>query len=102
MNPGLLSEGISAFTKSVVEEGALTCLEALGYSIAHGPDIAPGELAAERKTYGQVLLEGRLRQALALCFRQASGSIRCSIAIVSNSRPVTWRLALPKVAISRP
>ncbi len=54
-----------AFTESVVEEAALAWLGALGYSIAHGPDIAPGELAAERKDYGQVLLEDRLRQALA-------------------------------------
>ena len=28
------------------------------------PDIAPGEPAAERQTYEQVLLEGRLREAL--------------------------------------
>ena len=56
---------MSAFTESVVEEATLAWLEALGYSIAHGPHIAPGELAAERKDYGQVVLEDRLRQALA-------------------------------------
>jgi type I restriction enzyme R subunit len=53
------------FTESVVEEAALGWLGALGWSIAHGPDIAPGELLAERKDYGQVVLEDRLRQALA-------------------------------------
>src|SRR3990172_10106960 len=56
---------MSGFSESVVEEAALAWLKALGYTIAHGPDIAPGELAAERKDYGQVLLEDRLRQALA-------------------------------------
>src|SRR6267142_1475659 len=56
---------MGGFTESVVEEAALAWLGALGYSIAHGPDIAPGELAAERDDYGQVLLEDRLRQALA-------------------------------------
>ena len=43
----------------------LSWLQALGYSVLHGPDIAPGELLAERVNYGQVILEGRLCQALA-------------------------------------
>ena len=52
------------FTESVVEEAALAWLEGLGYTILHGPDIAPGEPFAERDDYGQVVLERRLRQAL--------------------------------------
>ena len=56
---------MSGFTESEVEEAALAWLKSLGYSVLHGPDIAPGELAAERKDYGQILLEERLRQALA-------------------------------------
>jgi len=55
----------TAFTESVVEEAALEWLAALQYGVLHGPDIAPGELLAERKDYGQVILEDRLRQALA-------------------------------------
>jgi type I restriction enzyme R subunit len=53
-----------AFTESVVEEATLAWLESLGYTILHGPDIAPGQPFAERDDYGQVVLEGRLRQAL--------------------------------------
>jgi len=34
------------FTESVVEQVALARPESLGHSIAHGPDIAPRELAA--------------------------------------------------------
>ena len=30
--------------------------EGLGYAVLHGPDIAPGEPAAERATYGEVVL----------------------------------------------
>ena len=56
---------MTTFTESVVEEAALAWLKALGYSVLHGPHIAPGELAAERRDYGQVLLEDRLRRALA-------------------------------------
>ena len=53
------------FTESIVEEAALEWLEALGYSIAHGPEIGCGQPGAERADWGQVVLELRLRQALA-------------------------------------
>jgi type I restriction enzyme, R subunit len=53
------------FTESTVEEAALEILEGLGYTILHGPEIAPGELLAERADYSEVVLVGRLRQALA-------------------------------------
>jgi type I restriction enzyme R subunit len=55
------------FTESLVEDAALAWLEALGYAVAHGPDIAAGEPGAERSdpNYRDVLLEQRLRQALA-------------------------------------
>lgn len=52
------------FTESVVEEAALAWLESLGWIKKYGPEIAPGELAAERQDYSQVVLEDRLRQAL--------------------------------------
>ena len=52
-------------TESVVEDAALDWLDGLGWSVAHGPDIAPDTLAAERADYGQVVLERRLRDALA-------------------------------------
>jgi type I site-specific restriction-modification system R (restriction) subunit len=56
---------VSRFAESVVEDAALAWLEGLGWSIKDGPEIAPGELAAERSDYGQVVLTERLRQALA-------------------------------------
>jgi type I restriction enzyme R subunit len=60
------------FTESVVEEAGLAWLEGLGYTILHGPDIAPGEPFAEREDYGQVVLDRRLRQALQRLNPQAS------------------------------
>jgi hypothetical protein len=36
----------------------------LGYAVGHGPHLAPGEPAAERDSFGEVLLVGRLREAL--------------------------------------
>lgn len=38
---------MTVFTESVVKDDALTWLEGLDYSLKHGPDIAPGEPAAE-------------------------------------------------------
>jgi type I restriction enzyme R subunit len=51
-------------TESIVEEAALHWLQELGYSILHGPDIAPGEPKAERAGYGDVILVDRLRAAM--------------------------------------
>ena len=53
------------FTESVVEDAALGWLKSLGWSIVHGPDIAPDTLNAERTDYGHVVLEQRLRHSLA-------------------------------------
>ena len=41
---------MTTFTESIVEQAALAWLEGLGWKIAHGPDIAPGEPAEEAKT----------------------------------------------------
>lgn len=53
------------FTESTVEEAVLEWFHGLDYAVLHGPDIAPEEPAAERTSYGDVVLAGRLRDALA-------------------------------------
>src|SRR2546421_547512 len=50
--------------ESDVEEFALTQLAALGYDCIKGEDIAPDEPASERRNYGEVVLRGRLEEAL--------------------------------------
>jgi len=57
---------LRAFTESVVEEAGLEWLEGLDYEVLGGPEIAAGELGAERSdpSYRDVILERRLRQAL--------------------------------------
>ena len=55
---------MTRFTESTVEAAALEWLEALGWRVAHGPDIAPDSTHAERADYTQVVLEHRLRDAL--------------------------------------
>ena len=56
---------MSQFSESVVEQAALAWLESAGWSVRNGATIAPGESAAERDDYGQVVLAQRLRDALA-------------------------------------
>ena len=55
---------MTRFTELEVEEVALDWLENLGWGIAHGPDIAHDSTQPERSGYGDVILEGRLRDAL--------------------------------------
>jgi type I restriction enzyme R subunit len=56
-----------SFTESVVEEATLAWLEALGFGVLHGPDMAAGEPGGERTDPNcrDTLLEPRLRRALA-------------------------------------
>jgi hypothetical protein len=49
----------SAFTESVVEQAAPAWLEGIGWPVRNGTDIAPDGPAAERRDYGQVVLELR-------------------------------------------
>jgi type I restriction enzyme, R subunit len=52
-------------TEDTLEQAALDWFEDLGYARVFGPDIAPEEPAAERMSFSDVVLEGRLRAALA-------------------------------------
>ena len=52
------------FTESTVEDAALAWLEAVGWQVTHGSDIAPDMPTAERADYGEVVLAQRLRDAL--------------------------------------
>ena len=55
----------AALSESTVEAVALDRLGSLGWTVLNGPDIAPDAPTAERTDYGEVVLQGRLRSALA-------------------------------------
>jgi type I restriction enzyme R subunit len=55
---------MSALNEAIVEDAALEWFGELGYAVGHGPHIAPGEPAAERESFGDVVLVDRLRAAL--------------------------------------
>ena len=72
------------FTESLVEEAALSWFKELTYAVAHAPHLAPGEIAAERKSFSDVILIGRLRDAIA----------RLNPAIASDAREEALRKVL--------
>lgn len=51
-------------TESLLEDATLEWFRDLGYSIDHGPSIAPGEPRSERSTFSEVVLVGRLSDAI--------------------------------------
>lgn len=51
-------------TEALVEEAALGWFQELGYAVLAGPRLAPGEPAAERDAFSDVVLMGRLREAI--------------------------------------
>jgi type I restriction enzyme R subunit len=60
--------------ESIVEDAALEWFGELGYAVGHGPHLAPGEYAGgtlipafsqkEKEKDGEVVLVGRLREAI--------------------------------------
>jgi type I restriction enzyme R subunit len=56
MSPALREAGLEAVVLQLLGE--------LGWTVWQGPDIAPGEPAAERDDYREVVLVGRLREAV--------------------------------------
>lgn len=55
---------MTALDESTVEQAALDWFTELGYAVARGPDLAPNEPAAERDSFSDVVLVGRLRSAI--------------------------------------
>ena len=53
-----------SLNESIVEDAALTWFRDLGNSDGHGRQLAPGEPAAERDSFGEIVLVGRLREAI--------------------------------------
>lgn len=56
---------MSGITEGVVEEACLEYFRALGYHSLHGPEIGPGEPAEQRSSWEEVVLKGRLTDAVA-------------------------------------
>jgi type I restriction enzyme R subunit len=55
---------LSSLSESVVEPAALEWLATPDYAVLHGPEIAPGEIYAERQEFRQAVLDRRLGETL--------------------------------------
>ncbi|RYD29097.1 MAG: hypothetical protein EOP86_22165, partial [Verrucomicrobiaceae bacterium] len=53
-----------SLNESMIEDAALEWFGELGYAIGHGPHLAPGEPEAGRASFADVVLRGRLREAI--------------------------------------
>ena len=69
-----------SLNESIVEDAALEWFGELGYAVGHGPHLAPGEPAAERASFSEVVLVGRLREAIR----------RLNPAIPEEAREMIW------------
>jgi len=69
-----------SLNESTVEDAVLTWFGELGYAVGHGPQLAPGEPAAELNSFGEVVRARRLREV-------AGGWRNSRRTISRNSRP---------------
>ena len=84
------------FTESTVEEAILEWAEGLEYAVLHGPEIAPDEPGAERESFGDVILVGRLGA-------EADGSVKlCRFGEVCRSQRRYWLLGRRQSGCARP
>lgn len=74
-----------SLNESIVEGAAFEWFGVLGQAVRHGRHLAPGELAAERTSFGEALLVVRLREAVR----------RLNPAIPDGARAVVAKSAQP-------
>ncbi len=53
-----------SLNESVVEDAAISWFAQIGYTVGHGPNLAPGEPGAERSSFADVILKERLQDAI--------------------------------------
>ena len=63
---------MSNFNENHLEQAVIEWFQDLGYQTLYGPDISPGGSFAERESFGDVVLYGRLHSALKRINRQYS------------------------------
>jgi type I restriction enzyme R subunit len=59
-----MTSGVPHYDENVAELALLEWLRELEWQVLHGPSIASGEADAERESYRDVLVRGRMREAL--------------------------------------
>ena len=75
---------------AIVEEAALGWFLELGYTVLPGPQLAPGEPAAERESFSDVVLVGRLREAIRQLNPASSKAPQAADAQPATVQSICW------------
>ena len=75
---------------AIVEEAALGWFLELGYTVLPGPQLAPGEPAAERESFSDVVLVGRLREAIRQLNPASSKAPQATVAQPATVQSICW------------
>jgi type I restriction enzyme R subunit len=78
-------------TEYMVEEAALGWFQKLGYTVLPGPQLAPGEPAAERESFSDVVLVGRLREAIRQLNEASSKAPQATVAQTATVQLNRWK-----------
>ena len=78
-------------SEAIVEEAALGWFLELGYTVLPGPQLAPGEPAAERESFSDVVLVGRLREAIRQLNPASSKAPQATVAQPATVRSICER-----------
>ena len=81
-----------SLNESLIEDAALTWFRELGYAVGHGTQVARGEPATERDSFGEVVLVGRLREAI---WRLNPAIPEEARAVIRNSRATRFGRSTP-------
>ena len=76
--------------ESIVEAAALGWFQELGYAVLPGPQLAPGEPTAERETFSDVVLVGRLREAIRQLNPASSKAPQATVAQPATVQSICW------------
>jgi hypothetical protein len=82
---------MTGFNESIVEEAALGWFQELGYTLLPGPQLAPGEPAAERESFSDVVLVGRLREAIRQLNQASSKAPQATVAQTVTVQLNRWK-----------
>ena len=95
---------MSGIAEGVVEDACLDYFRALGFHTLYGPEIGPGGSAAERTAWDEVLLVGRLREAVARInpslSAEAVGSVVATVLRAESQNSMAENFRLHRLATS--
>jgi hypothetical protein len=85
---------VLTLSESIVEDAALEWFGELGYAVGRGPQLAPGEPGAERDSFGEVVLVGRLREAIRRLNPAIPSRILASLRDMRLPKPLSGELSV--------